>query len=343
MAHKYFVGGVHPQTMDTELSQAFEPYGLVAEAFCVRRGGVGRGFGFVTFSEAPSAEVMSAPIVINGSKVTVKQAVGQSEMQEAPVSNVTSSRPAEAFKYFIGGLPPDCRTETLESHMNSYGAVKDCVVLTTTDGRSRGFGFVTFETAPLSALLSGSVAVMGQIVSVKESIPQEDFTQRKIFVGGLQPEVDETQLSTMFCQYGPISSTQIIRNRDTQASRGFGFVVFDSEHACRQALARFPGEYNGKPISIKPVEPKSGKGKGGHGNSGGSFGYQGSSVMTYGDPVPTSYAQNVFGNRTGQMGGQIQEQGVVYGQGAFPRAPMQSIYSSPKMGIPHMGARYRPY
>ena len=29
MAHKYFVGGVHPQTMDTELSQAFEPYGLV--------------------------------------------------------------------------------------------------------------------------------------------------------------------------------------------------------------------------------------------------------------------------------------------------------------------------
>ena len=44
------------------------------------------------------------------------------------VSNVTSSRPAEAFKYFIGGLPPDCRTETLESHMNSYGAVKVCLV-----------------------------------------------------------------------------------------------------------------------------------------------------------------------------------------------------------------------
>ena len=40
-------------------------------------------------------------------------------------------------------------------------------MLTTTDGRSRGFGFVTFETAPLSALLSGSVAVMGMYAAIQ--------------------------------------------------------------------------------------------------------------------------------------------------------------------------------
>lgn len=58
MSRKLFVGGLSWSTTDTRLRQAFEPYGVVAEAVVVTDGDTGRsrGFGFVTFRDATSAK-----------------------------------------------------------------------------------------------------------------------------------------------------------------------------------------------------------------------------------------------------------------------------------------------
>ena len=69
------------------------------------------------------------------------------------------------------------------------------------------------------------------------TIPQrkpEDFTEDsiedcKLFVGGMPSEVTEPILRQYFQQFGPVRSVTIVKNRETGASRGFGFVTFVSK------------------------------------------------------------------------------------------------------------------
>ena len=54
---------------------------------------------------------------------------------------------------------------------------------------------------------------------------------RKIFVGGLAPEVTEKDLLEYFSKFGPVKDSVVMIDRKTSRSRGFGFVTFDSDDA----------------------------------------------------------------------------------------------------------------
>jgi hypothetical protein len=62
---------------------------------------------------------------------------------------------------------------------------------------------------------------------------------KKLFVGNLSFQTTETDISDIFTQYGAVESVQIITDRDTGRSKGFGFVVMDQEGANRR-LQTFP-------------------------------------------------------------------------------------------------------
>jgi RNA recognition motif-containing protein len=94
---------------------------------------------------------------------------------------------------------------------------------------------------------------------------------KRIYVGNLSYQTTEGDLSTLFEQVGQVESVNIITDRDTGRSKGFGFVEMGNEEADK-AIAQFNGtELNGRSITVneaRPREERSGGGGGGRGRGG---------------------------------------------------------------------------
>src|SRR5580704_9355137 len=101
---------------------------------------------------------------------------------------------------------------------------------------------------------------------------------KKLYVGNLTYNVNETDLEALFSQFGTVQSAQIIVDRDTNRSKGFGFVEMGSDAEAQAAIQGLNGhDHGGRNLTVneaKPREPRSGGG-GGYGGRGGGGGYGG--------------------------------------------------------------------
>jgi hypothetical protein len=79
---------------------------------------------------------------------------------------------------------------------------------------------------------------------------------RKIFVGGLAPSVTDTDFRQYFEQFGSISDAVVMFDRQTQRSRGFGFITFESSDSLESVLELDKHEIKGKVVEVKRAEPK---------------------------------------------------------------------------------------
>ncbi len=101
---------------------------------------------------------------------------------------------------------------------------------------------------------------------------------KKIYVGNLPFSATQESLGEMFAQYGEVSSTKIITDRDTGRSKGFGFVEMSDSDAADQAIEKLNGsDMGGRALTVneaRPMEPRQG-GFGGGGGRGGDRGGRG--------------------------------------------------------------------
>ena|SRR5688572_25804852 len=99
---------------------------------------------------------------------------------------------------------------------------------------------------------------------------------KKLYVGNLTYNVTSSSLEEMFTPFGSVRSAQVIQDRDTGRSKGFGFVEMSDDNAAREAIAGLNGkEVDGRALTVneaKPREERSGGG-GGYGGGGGRGGY----------------------------------------------------------------------
>jgi len=101
---------------------------------------------------------------------------------------------------------------------------------------------------------------------------------KKLYVGNLTYNVNESDLEALFSQFGTVQSAQIIVDRDTNRSKGFGFVEMGSDAEAQAAIQGLDGhDHEGRNLTVneaKPREPRSGGGGygGGGGRSGGGGG-----------------------------------------------------------------------
>lgn len=79
----------------------------------------------------------------------------------------------------------------------------------------------------------------------------ELIVNNKIFVGGLSYETDETSLDSTFSKFGKIINLRIVRNQDTGASKGFGFITYSSEEEAQKALQLDGEKLDGRFIGVK--------------------------------------------------------------------------------------------
>ena len=103
---------------------------------------------------------------------------------------------------------------------------------------------------------------------------------KKIYAGNLSYDVTDATLQTLFAPHGTVQSAQVIMDRETGRSKGFGFVEMGSDQEAQAAIAALNGQdHGGRALTVneaKPREPRSGGGGyGGGGGGGGRGGYGG--------------------------------------------------------------------
>jgi RNA recognition motif-containing protein len=110
----------------------------------------------------------------------------------------------------------------------------------------------------------------------------------KLYVGNLSYNTTNAELEQLFGQHGTVQSAEVIQDRDTGRSKGFGFVQMGSDAEAQAAIAALNGqEQDGRALTVNEAKPREdrggsrggggggGYGGGGGGRSGGGGGYGG--------------------------------------------------------------------
>src|ERR1700689_1082209 len=109
---------------------------------------------------------------------------------------------------------------------------------------------------------------------------------KKLYVGNLSYNTTGSELEQLFSPHGKVHSAEIIADRDTGRSKGFGFVEMDSEDEAKAAIAALNGqEHGGRALTVneaKPREERPRGGGGGYGGGGGGGGRRGGGGGGYG-------------------------------------------------------------
>jgi RNA recognition motif-containing protein len=97
---------------------------------------------------------------------------------------------------------------------------------------------------------------------------------KRLYVGNLSYGVDNGALEGLFAPFGAVRSAQVVMDRDTGRSKGFGFVEMESDNAAQAAITGLHDkEHDGRPLTVNEAKPRESRGGGGGGYGGGRSRY----------------------------------------------------------------------
>jgi len=256
----------------------------------------------------------------------------------------TDNKDPSGGKLFIGGISWETTQDGLRYYFEKFGELSDVVLMKDRfTNQPRGFGFVTFADASVvDRVLTETHTLDNKTVEVKKAVPRDRAPPpvsgggggggggngrrpavgpvKKIFVGGLAPSVTEPEFRSYFEKYGKVTDAVVMYDRNTNRSRGFGFITFDEEASVTTTMAE-THELDGKRVEVKRAEPREARGpprggpmgmggpRGGRGGYGGDRGGRG-----FGGPPAQEYGRGGGGGGYGYGGGA--PAGYGYGGGA---------------------------
>ncbi|HZZ27615.1 MAG TPA: RNA-binding protein [Pirellulales bacterium] len=100
---------------------------------------------------------------------------------------------------------------------------------------------------------------------------------KRLYVGNLSYNVTNESLEELFAQFGAVQSAQVVMDRDTGRSKGFGFVEMSDDNAAQEAIRGLNDQpHDGRPLTVNEARPREersgGGGRGGYGGGGGGGG-----------------------------------------------------------------------
>ena len=101
---------------------------------------------------------------------------------------------------------------------------------------------------------------------------------KRIYCGNLSYGVSSSDLEELFAQYGTVVSAQVISDRESGRSKGFGFVEMNTDEEAQAAIDALNGQdHDGRPLTVNEARPREdrrggGGGRGGYGGGGGGRG-----------------------------------------------------------------------
>ena len=98
----------------------------------------------------------------------------------------------------------------------------------------------------------------------------------KLYVGNLSYGTTGSDLEQVFGQHGSVRSAEVIADRETGRSKGFGFVQMGSDDEAQAAIAALNGQqHDGRALTVNEAKPREDRPRGGGGGGGGRGGYGG--------------------------------------------------------------------
>ncbi|KAL6133509.1 hypothetical protein ACLB2K_065744 [Fragaria x ananassa] len=247
-----YVGDLSPYTTENDLHEAFNNENkTVASVRVCRDTNTGRSlcYGYVNFintDDAIHAIEMKNNSELNGKVIRVMWSHRDPDARRSGIGNV-----------FVKNLSDGTDNVALQAMFRKFGNVLSCKVAMFEDGKSKGYGFVQFETeesaiAAIDKLNGSKVADKQLYVSkfVRKSdrvLPNPDVKYTNLYVKNLDPDVREELLEEKFSEFGKIVRLAIARDENGN-SRGFGFVNFESPDDAKRALESLNGTQLGSKV-----------------------------------------------------------------------------------------------
>jgi cold-inducible RNA-binding protein len=95
---------------------------------------------------------------------------------------------------------------------------------------------------------------------------------KKLYVGNLSFDVDNASLEGLFTPFGDVKNAEVIHDRDTGRSKGFGFVEMIDDSAAQEAIRGLNDtQHNGRPLTVNEAKPRVERSGGGVGGSRGGY------------------------------------------------------------------------
>lgn len=188
----------------------------------------------------------------------------QRNQKSTQPSNSESKK--QKFKVFIGGLPPKITEEELRSHFENSGLIKSCEIIKDVNTQEpRGFAFIVFaDEESYQKAISTSQTIKGRRIECKPALSKQkakiksaDEKGKKQFIGGLSLEATDNDQADYFSKFGDIYKAYLIYDKNSNTSRGFGFVEFKSFLSADAVIKQKDHYIKEKLIECKKIMHKS--------------------------------------------------------------------------------------
>lgn len=267
------VGNVFIKNLDKSIDNkalydTFSAFGNILSCKIVTDENSGsKGYGFVHFETEEAAKNAIEKVngmLLNGKKVFVGRFMSRRERLD-----VLGDKAKKFTNVYIKNFPDTVDDVKLREIFEKYGVIVSAKVMTSDDGRVKGFGFVSFEDHEAAAKavdeLNGSeldnkTVYVGraQKKNERQAELKDKFERLKIerinryqginlYVKNLDDGIDDERLRKEFTQFGTITSARVMT--EGGRSRGFGFVCFSSPEEATKAVT----EMNGRILISKPL------------------------------------------------------------------------------------------
>ncbi|KAJ6739650.1 POLYADENYLATE-BINDING PROTEIN 7 [Salix koriyanagi] len=255
-----YVGDLDPSVTEEQLIQSFSKIqGYISAVLCPDTiTGRSLCYGYVNFFGYQHAmhaiEIMNHKF-INGKSIRVALSLPNSEARKSGIGNL-----------FVKNLDISVDNSKLQHIFSKYGKIVSCKVAVTPEGKSKGYGYVQFESKESSndaiQKVNGTI-VEGKEIYVSPFISRSERFQANsgaiytnLYVKNLDSEVTEDILRDKFSQFGEITSLLISKD-ENGVSKGFGFVNFEHSNDAKRAEESMHGtQLESKAIYVARAQTK---------------------------------------------------------------------------------------
>ncbi|KAL5557258.1 hypothetical protein UlMin_039494 [Ulmus minor] len=247
---------------------------------------------------------------------------------------------------YVGNLDPQISEELLwELFVQAGPVVNVYVPKDRVTNLHQGYGFVEFrseEDADYAIKVLNMIKLYGKPIRVNKASQDKKSLDvgANLFIGNLDPDVDEKLLYDTFSAFGGIvTNPKIMRDPETGNSRGFGFISYDSFEASDAAIEAMNGQYLcNRQITVSYAYKKDTKGE--------RHGTPAERVLAASNPSSKSRPHTLFASGPPTLGNVPQANGAMgtpvpprpFANGAVPPGPMPTLRPPPpqNLGYPPM-------
>lgn len=236
-----YVGELDPSVTEAQLFEIFHLIGPVASIRVCRDSVTRRSLGYAYVNYLNNADGERALDTLNYSTIKGRPCRIMWSQRDPAL------RKSNQGNIFIKNLDENIDNKALHDTFAAFGNVLSCKVATDENGRSRGYGFVHYETgeaadAAIKAvngmLLNDKKVFVGPHINRKERLSKFEEMKAQftnIYVKNVDPETTQAEFDELFKPFGEIVSCALSMNDDGK-NKGFGFVNYQDHEAAKQAV-----------------------------------------------------------------------------------------------------------